>query len=588
MNDGEQTSSPLAEAKTGDNTRSLLNRVKSRLRWASIGQRFYMALIICSGVYAVALLVSRLLGIIPDMFELLSLLILPVVALIAGLIFHRRTTDIDAARAADHGAKTKDLFLTSTLIEKSPGDYKDIVLKDAEKKAEKVAPEKVVPFDWVPRLRNSALVMVLLALGVLFIPQLDPFKQGEARAKTQELKQELEQTKKVREARKAQLQRADIDKKHSKEIENSMKKLKNTFNTLKPDEKQENFKRLTENQQELGKKWKEKSDKQLKDALEKRPSSQQFGNTSEKMEEWKKELKDGKVDKMLGEVDRLKNLAKEIAKMPEGEEKKKMQKELKEGIKEVSEFARKEMNSKQLNSALNKALEQLNMANLNGELAPEALKELSEQLDLASMEMKENAQTKRDIEELEKALDALAKAQQCNNQGEKGLDGSQCQNPGQTPGSGSGEGQGQGQGEGEQGMTMEEYQEFYEQMLAENGGEGQGEGQGSGMKGPGTGKGGEAPEDSDAQTAYKTEKSKSHLHAGRILMKWDDKEKAEKGSISKDYLNQVREVQQGVSEAIVQEQIPPGYHESIQNYFDSLNPVEADEATAPAAGTDSN
>jgi hypothetical protein len=32
----------------------------------------------------------------------------------------------------------------------------------------------------------------------------------------------------------------------------------------------------------------------------------------------------------------------------------------------------------------------------------------------------------------------------------------------------------------------------------------------------------------------------------------------------------VREVKQGVSEAIQQEQVPPGYHDAIKKYFDTL------------------
>ena len=61
-------------------------------------------------------------------------------------------------------------------------------------------------------------------------------------------------------------------------------------------------------------------------------------------------------------------------------------------------------------------------------------------------------------------------------------------------------------------------------------------------------------------------------------MKWDSQEKAEKGALREDYLEQVRDVTQGVTEAIVQEQIPPGYHESIQQYFHSLQPEGAESA----------
>ena len=34
-------------------------------------------------------------------------------------------------------------------------------------------------------------------------------------------------------------------------------------------------------------------------------------------------------------------------------------------------------------------------------------------------------------------------------------------------------------------------------------------------------------------------------------------------------------IKQGISEAITQEQVPPGYHEAIRGYFDSLE-IEPD------------
>ena len=42
------------------------------------------------------------------------------------------------------------------------------------------------------------------------------------------------------------------------------------------------------------------------------------------------------------------------------------------------------------------------------------------------------------------------------------------------------------------------------------------------------------------------------------------------GTRAEDFRNTVREVKQGVSEAIQQEQVPPGYHEAIKKYFDTL------------------
>jgi hypothetical protein len=55
-----------------------------------------------------------------------------------------------------------------------------------------------------------------------------------------------------------------------------------------------------------------------------------------------------------------------------------------------------------------------------------------------------------------------------------------------------------------------------------------------------------------------------------MLLQWKTKELGEAGARNDDYRAALREVKQGVSEAIISEQVPPGYHATIQKYFDSL------------------
>ncbi len=42
-----------------------------------------------------------------------------------------------------------------------------------------------------------------------------------------------------------------------------------------------------------------------------------------------------------------------------------------------------------------------------------------------------------------------------------------------------------------------------------------------------------------------------------------------------DFRGLIQQVRQGASEAIMQEQVPPGYHDSIKSYFDALEPKGA-------------
>ena len=48
------------------------------------------------------------------------------------------------------------------------------------------------------------------------------------------------------------------------------------------------------------------------------------------------------------------------------------------------------------------------------------------------------------------------------------------------------------------------------------------------------------------------------------------KGEAEKGEVVRDYKQLLQSVKQGAMEAMNSEQIPPGYHDRIKSYFDSL------------------
>ncbi|OYW21188.1 MAG: hypothetical protein B7Z55_06050, partial [Planctomycetales bacterium 12-60-4] len=65
---------------------------------------------------------------------------------------------------------------------------------------------------------------------------------------------------------------------------------------------------------------------------------------------------------------------------------------------------------------------------------------------------------------------------------------------------------------------------------------------------------------------------KSAVTAGKVLMSMSSQGRGEKGNAVVDYKTLVQQVRQGASEAILQEQVPPGYHEGIKSYFDALKP----------------
>ena len=80
-------------------SQKLLNGVTRRLRFQEFVRAAYVSLLITTVVYAVVLLVSRLTGLIPNVFTWESLAAIPLATALLALLLHRRPEVRDAARA---------------------------------------------------------------------------------------------------------------------------------------------------------------------------------------------------------------------------------------------------------------------------------------------------------------------------------------------------------------------------------------------------------------------------------------------------------------------------------------------------------
>ena len=248
-------------------TQTLLARVATRIRLAAAGRRCYLVLLILGGVYAAVLLVSRLLGVIPDYFAPITLAAVPGVALVLGILLHRSPSRADAAHQVDLQQNTKDLFLTTTLLDEAPGEFKPIVAQQAEEKAPTVVPSRVVPYHWQPRSAIAAASLGILFLGIQFLPQLDPFGKEEERKKADERRRELVESKKATQLRTALLKKKNPKAKTSEQVKLALEDLKQTFNQMKPKDPPGNVKKLTLAQQKLSEAWRKRSEARLKEAF---------------------------------------------------------------------------------------------------------------------------------------------------------------------------------------------------------------------------------------------------------------------------------------------------------------------------------
>ena len=510
------------------------------MRLNAFFKRMYFYIFILLVVYSVLLFFSRILGVIPNFFTYSSLSFPVTLGILAALFLHPKPTIRESAKLADAHSGTKDLFLTATLIDDSFGEYQSLVVKNAETHAEKLIPARIVKLEWQKGLKKVAVSLFIVALGVAFIPQLDPFGKFAGRKKKQEQKEKLSAMDQAVKERLKKLKKRGKES-NSPEISKLLDLAKNEFNKMKKSEVDANRKRLRELQRQLGQAWRKKNESKMRDRLDRNLAKQSFGIKNKNEKQWQKQLAKNDFSGIKEEVRRLQQMAKQLSEMKDSKEKQQLQQNLKKRMKSLADFMGSQMGSQAAQGAIKQAMEQLDMAGLQG-LNKEALQALQNSTELLNRELERLGEMEQDIQDLEMAMQASQLAKQLNHM--KQLEGA-----------------------GRQGLEeISDYNDFYEQMMQAAKGQCK-EGEGKEARGKG---GAKAEENPDAVTDAKKQISQSKLQAGKILMRWNTKGMGKSGRAKEEYQDSVKKVKQGVSEAILKEQVPPGYHESIKKYFDNM------------------
>jgi len=515
-----------------------LRRVSRRQTIVSLARQWRLILLTALGGYALALLASRLLGLFPAWFTPVTLAVFPVGALVLAWIFHPRTEVTAAARLADQQMGTHDLFLTASLIEHSLGAYQELVLQDAEQQAAKVLPKKIVPYNWQGDTFRVCAALAVLSLGVYWLPQCDPFRLH------QQQRQLAEQHERVRAISQAtEVRAALIGQKRAGEqtdlVKQAVAGLEKAFQDAKPKDPAGTVARLNEQQKLLGQLWKQTSEEKLKNGLNLPPPTQSFGLADPaKTGQLRNDLQKGDVSSTKKELEELKQKAQELAATKDPVAREKLRQELMDRLQNLKDTLDQQMNSQAVDTDLQRALEQLALSNVP-QLSGESLKGLSDSLKLTQDELQQLAKAMADMQSVEAALKALQMAKLLHNL--KPLDGQDFDKFGDL-------------------AAYAAYCEGQYQSLCA----------GMGM-GPGHGYGPRPYGDEDSPSASHPEKSASLLQPGKMLMEWKTKEVSEAGPAREEYLRAVQDVRQQASEAVLQEQISPGYQAAIKKYFDTLN-----------------
>ena len=537
----------------------LLTRVQSRLRTISVTTALHWWMFAAVVTACLAVLCVRLLGLFPEGREPWQwLLLLPALAAIGTWAFHRRVNSSLAARVVDTHAKTDDLFLTLATLQSSAGEYQPLVAQAATKCAARVVPADVVPFQPQRRAGLQAVVWGALALIVWLVPTFDPLGKVEAATKVEKQKKELEQVRKALVLREEKLEKKTLaaDERDEK-MTQQMKELMSSLRQMKPEQRKPNSQVLQTHRQSLNEQWKNISNEDLREMLSQSVSEQQFGGErSRKMNEWLKELQQGKTDGLQQQLDQAKETMEAMFEADTPEERQKLASKLRKELQDLKKFSSEKAGSPELETALNNALKSLDalaakqesgegMDQGEQEMAQEAAEALKESLQLSKKELQELARAAGDMKELEEALRTMQMAENLNKEGQ--LDGEQCENC----------------------QSLSDYAAKYKEMMAGRGQEGEAQREEGGAQ---------MDEDDTDPEGYKDEKSKSQILAGKVLLSIKTKEAATEKDFDPEelrkYESTVTEIKTGVQAAIENEQIPPGYVDGIKSYFDKLDSDE--------------
>lgn len=591
-------------------TQRLINRVVRRLSLAAFGQAWFRASVVLAVLFGVVLLIRRLTGWGPYSFTVGFLIVIPVFGTLAAVLTRRKPTHQEASREIDRRYGTSDLFLTVSQLDSAAGAYQSLIADDAESRAPTLVPAQVVGFAWGRRVATSLAGAATLLAAVLYVPQFDPFGTIEASTSAMAVRRDLQMSRRDTNYRSAELTAQREMTELSANVEKALADLALELQQLRTDRRSANGATLAEQQRKIETQWREMRAKEdVSRLVEQSQATQFFGPSDKRSQEWTQELSQGR-SKPLDEVfESLAEKLDQLAQTESEEERHELDKQTRQGIAELQRFAGNQLNSLPMESALQRAKNQLDAGRLDPNLQAESAAAAKESLALAREELQGIAKNAQQLRNLEQALSAIQAAKQLS-QSDASQDssaedstvrdfveqhadaGKQTGQPGKgnsgdSPAGDSQGGESSGQksgspssvastepsksGAGKSGET---------QSADRNPGRGSSAGQPAGRPKI-------QPENDSAETAFRRERDSSLVEASRRLLSLRRQGAGESGNSSIEYRQLVQDLQKRVNTAIELEEIPPGYVSGIRAYFDKLEPSKSRSAVDEPSSVES-
>lgn len=587
-------------------SRRLLQETVRRLYLAALGTAWLGALMKLWGGLFFLLLLSRLGGVVWEWFSLEVLVVTPLLAALFALLVVRRPTELEAARRIDGGSSEPELFLTLAQLESSAGMYQPILADRAEKRAAEIRPSEVVIWNWRRRIMHPIVGAAIVAGTGQYLPQLDPFDMVASRQSVISARRDLLESRRETEFRTAELASLRESSALSSQVDSSLAELAAEIQRFRTDRAPASEATWDAQQEKIQTLWRDlRQDDDVDRLIEQTQSSQFFGGTGQQWQQWTDEIVEGQtagVDESFESLEETLDqlVAKTEQPEPSEAEQQRLIREARQAVASLQRFAGTHLKSRPAESALKRAMSQLDAAQHGAGLQKEGLDAARQSVELAQAELQEVARKAGQLAALEQALGAVQSAKQLaanNAAGEaSGADQTMQQFVEQYANlNGPSDANESSRGSSRESVepsTSSENRDAAGEAGAETdsaavaGGSSRAtetdEGQPGASLADGSGQPNHAPENDQARTGFQSAREFPNEELGRRLMSLRRQGLADAGSASVEYRELVQTLQKNISSTIEIEEIPPGYVSGIQKYFDSLarssTPVDSDPA----------
>lgn len=559
----------------------LAQRVVARLRIAEFCFTFSSTMCWLVAACLIALLIRRFCGVGSDWFAADALAVLPVFAVLIAFRAGHKPTIVEAARKIDTTCGANDLFLTLVQLRSCGGAYQVVVSNQAEKLSVGIRSSKIVPWNWRRPAVRLAGGTVILFLVVQFVPQFDPFGMEKSANTFVAVRRDLEESRRATSIRAAELSARRESTALVDGSDESLVELAAELRRLTDDRSAVSLQELESRQRLVEARWREARNDQVVARLLENPQVNQFlGRTDNGSRQWVEDVAEGQMDSLHEAFAALQDEFVELASSADDVDRQGLERHVRQQIAELQRFSGNQLESKFAETAMKRAMSQLDSMRLDSGLKSEAVTAARESIELAQQEMHQIAQNAKDVALLEDALNAIQSAKQLvqfdsgktsqsdgsriqkfvdkyakleDENGDAGND-QRRENEGMpnSPGQqlASTDGQSESKGEGKSGVASE--------------GKSAGRSTNSSSGHATTG------ENDRAETVFRDARESLRLKETRRLLAMRRQGLSEVGEVSDEYRELVRSLQRRVLTVIEVEEIPPGYVSGIRRYFDSL------------------